>query len=69
MTSERAATYAELKTQLRDQNRDVLDRLVEERQRPPEVLAMLIEERGMPEPQALDYLTRLLSLSIFVLQR
>jgi len=62
-------TYAGLKTQLRDEDRDVLERLVEGHQKPAQVLAMLVRERGMPEPQACHYLKRLLRSALSVLQQ
>lgn len=62
-------TYAEVKTQLRDEDRDVLERLVEGHQQPAQVLAMLARERGMPEPQACHYLKRLLRSALSVLQQ
>jgi len=68
VTNNTAPTYAQLKTQLRDEDRDVLARLVEAGQKPPQVLATLLRERGMSDAQAFRYLKGLLRLSISVLQ-
>ena len=62
-------TYAEVKTQLGAEDREVGERLLEARQPPPQVLARLLGERGMSEPAACHYLKRLLRSAISLLRQ